>query len=406
MATVTRMPEPAANTPEATLVEWLVKEGATVSVGDAIATVETAKATVDIESEVAGVVLRLVVQEGSDVAVGSPIIVIGAAGEPVDEAMLGTDAPEQAAPPVEAAPPVASAPPPERARAAGGRIFASPLARKLAREADLELSQITGTGPHGRIVRRDIVRATAAKAAERNAPAPPSTAVSTDEGWTDVPHTKLRRAIATRLAESKRTAPHFYVEGMAKVDELLALRARLNESTGQRISVNDLIVKAVARAHVAVPRMNVIWTDDAVREFDHVDVAVAIATPQGLVTPVVRRADSLGLGALAATTRDYAARARDGKLAPAELDGGSVTVSNLGMFGTRAFTAIINPPHASILAVGAAIESPVAVDGRLAVARTMTFTLSVDHRPVDGVVAAEWMREFVNLLEDPLRLLV
>ncbi|CNG70863.1 Putative dihydrolipoamide s-acetyltransferase component of pyruvate dehydrogenase complex E2 [Mycobacterium tuberculosis] len=225
-------------------------------------------------------------------------------------------------------------------------------------------------------------------------------------GWTEVPHTRLRRAIASRLTESKRTAPHFYVEGTARADELLALRARLNESTGERISVNDLIIKAVARAHVAVPRMNVIWTDDAVREFDEVDVAVAIATPQGLVTPVVRRADSLGLGALAATTRDYAARARDGRLRPVELDGGSVTVSNLGMYGTRAFSAIINPPQASILAVGAAIESPVVVDGELAVARTMALTLSVDHRPVDGAVAADWMREFIGLLEEPLRLVV
>jgi len=422
MATIARMPALAANTPQATLIEWLVNEGATVTAGDPIATVETAKATVDIEAEADGVVLRLVVDEGVDVQVGAPIIVIGVEGETVDDAAVSGEAPEHVGQEpatgrsredyqAEDLVPV-KAPQSNDERQSGNRIFGSPLARKLTKDASLELGQIEGTGPLGRIVRRDVVAAIIqAKSATAAAPDPsPSSrrtlAPSRDGAWTDTPHSRLRRAIAARLTESKRAAPHFYVRGIANVTELLALRGRLNSDADGRFSVNDLVVKAVAKAHHLVPRMNVIWTEDAVRTFDHVDVAVAVATAEGLLTPVVRKVESLSLSALAEATRDFAERARRGVLRPDELEGGTVTVSNLGMYGTQEFVAIINPPHASILAVGAAVDGPVVVDGSLTVGKTITFTLSVDHRPVDGAVAAEWMREFVGLIENPMRLVL
>jgi pyruvate dehydrogenase E2 component (dihydrolipoamide acetyltransferase) len=417
MSTVIRMPELAANTPEATLVEWLVEEGASVTAGDAIATVETAKATVDIEAEVSGVVLRLVVEGGTDVEVGGPIAVIGEEGERLDEQQLAGVPWHDATPPEAPAAPapvpvvaIADPPPAER------RIFASPLARRLARDNGLELAAIPGTGPNGRVRRRDVdaalaARAQAADESDGAAPvarsAPVVTVATTAEppDGMDIPHTRLRRAIAARLVESKQTAPHFYIRGTARVDALLDLRGRLNDETGQRISVNDLVLKAVAKAHVAVPAMNVVWGPESVRQFHHVDIAVAVATEQGLVTPVLRNADTLSLSAIAGATRDYAERARAGALHPSDLEGGSISVSNLGMFGTEEFTAIINPPQAAVLAVGAAVPSAVVVDGELAVARTVTVNLSVDHRPVDGAVAAEWMREFLALLEQPLRLL-
>ncbi|GAW47941.1 MULTISPECIES: dihydrolipoamide acetyltransferase family protein [unclassified Nocardioides] len=459
MATIMRMPELAANTPEATLVAWLVQEGAEVQAGDPVATVETAKATVDVEAEVSGTVLRLTAEEGDDVTVGRPIIVIGSKGETVDESRL-SDSPEPQGASLQSAgavhaPDVDTAldtkadtkadtkspvertdddlapdsapglsPVPSATREAsdtvGARIFASPLARKMARDAGLELTQLTGTGPNGRIRRRDVeaalssVATSSAESAQVVAadgqPGPSGeaavvrTAVPT--GWTDIPNSKLRKAIATRLTESKQTAPHFYLRGTANVDPLLELRARLNTESGTRVSVNDLIVKAVAKAHQAVPLMNVTWGSEAIRQYEHVDIAIAVATERGLVTPVVRNAETLSLTALAEATRDFARRARDGALRPDELDGGSISVSNLGMFETEEFAAIINPPQAAILAVGAAKHRPVVIDGELAIARTLKVTLSVDHRPVDGATAAEWMREFLGLLERPLRLVV
>jgi pyruvate dehydrogenase E2 component (dihydrolipoamide acetyltransferase) len=425
MATVLRMPELAANTPEATLVEWLVTEGAKIAAGDPIATVETAKATVDVEAEAGGIVLRLVASAGTDIQVGAAIAVVGEEGEWVSDADVdGADGEsdreqvdQQPVPPasVPAAPP---APPAPAARqepvrdAEPARVFASPLARKLTRDAGLDLAELVGTGPGGRIVRRDVTAALArngarAERATTSVPAPSVEVVGSQESLRnsrDIPHTRLRRAIATRLTESKQQAPHFYVRGTARVDELLALREQLNQRATARISVNDLVVMAVAKAHRTVPGMNVVWSADAVRQFDGVDVAVAVATPDGLLTPVVRSVDTMNLSTLAASTRDFAERAREGRIRPDELDGGSITVTNLGMYGTEEFTAIINPPHASILAVGAALETVVVDDGRCAVARTVRLTLSVDHRPVDGVVAAQWMQELVALLEEPLRI--
>jgi pyruvate dehydrogenase E2 component (dihydrolipoamide acetyltransferase) len=223
--------------------------------------------------------------------------------------------------------------------------------------------------------------------------------------YTDVPHSRIRRATAARLTQSKQTAPHFYLRATVRADALVALRAEVNEGGGQKVSLNDLVVKAVAVAHRQVPDMNVIWTDDAVRRFSTVDVAVAVATDRGLLTPVVRDVGSLTVTALAAQVQELVERSRTGRLRQDDLEGGSMSVTNLGMYGTEEFAAIINPPHAAILAVGAVTEEPVVVDGALAVGTVMRLTLSVDHRPVDGVVAAQWMKALVDLLEHPVRIL-
>ena len=409
MAELLRMPEIAANTTEAVLSSWPLAENAAFSRDDVIATVETAKAVVDVAAEADGVLLRMLVQPGAEVEVGAPIALIGAPGEQVADldaalADLGVDAgvtAERGVDPIdvpETAPSEDPVPAPSNGHS---RVFASPLARRLAREAGLSIDQLTGSGPNGRILRRDVEQAQTAPSAAAAAPqwqAQPA-------AFTDVPHTKLRRLIAARLTESTRTAPHFYLRGSARVDRLLGLRAELNDGAQVRVSVNDLVVKAVAQAHLLVPAMNVTWGEDAVRSYSSVDVAVAVTTDHGLVTPVLRAVDQMTVSAVARATQDVVERARTGRLQQHELEGGSISVTNLGMYGTEEFAAIINPPHASILAVGAAREEPVVVDGALQVGQVMRVTLSVDHRPVDGVVAAQWMRAFVDLLEHPARIL-
>jgi pyruvate dehydrogenase E2 component (dihydrolipoamide acetyltransferase) len=387
------MPEVAANTTEAVLSSWPLEEQAAFERDEVIAIVETAKAVVDVAAEADGVLLKVLVAPGAEVAIGDPIALIGAPGEQVTDlagvlAELGVGA---AAPSVEQ-PAVGSD---------GHRVFASPLARRLAREAGLSVDQLTGTGPSGRIVRRDVERAQAAP--RPAAPAAPGPAQP--GAFTDVPHSRLRRLIAARLTESVQTAPHFYLRGTARVDRLLELRAELNDGAQVRVSVNDLVVKAVAGAHVLVPAMNVTWGPDAVRSYASVDVGVAVATDSGLVTPVLRSVERMTVTSVARAVQDLVERARAGRLQQHELEGGSISVTNLGSHGTEEFAAIINPPQASILAVGAAREEPVAVAGELRVGRVMRVTMSVDHRPVDGVVAARWMRVLVDLLEHPARIL-
>jgi pyruvate dehydrogenase E2 component (dihydrolipoamide acetyltransferase) len=296
-------------------------------------------------------------------------------------------------------------------RSVNGRFFASPLARRLAKERGLELGQLVGTGPGGRIVRRDVV---AAPPPAEAAPQPVEAAQQpvagapggVGTGFADVPHTPMRRAIARRLTESKQTIPHFTVRASVRVDALLDLRAQLADA-GTRVSVNDLLVKAVGRAHLAVPRMNAVWTPEAIRTFSEVDVAVAVATPTGLVTPVLRGVERTPISLLAATSADLVERARAGRLRQDELEGGALTVTNLGMFGTEEFSAIINPPQSAILAVGAARPEPVVDDdGRVSVARLMRLTLSADHRVIDGALAAEWIRALVAILERPVQVLL
>jgi pyruvate dehydrogenase E2 component (dihydrolipoamide acetyltransferase) len=418
------MPEIAANTTQALLSAWVVAEGAPFAVGDPLVTLETDKAVVDVEAESAGVVLKHLVAAGTDVEVGSPIAVLGVAGETIgdlDEMLAGlglaaaASVPDSSEP-VEVAPGPGVAGTTSAATAAstssepdsGGRVFASPLARRLAREAGIALDDLRGSGPGGRVRRRDVDAAILRRGPAAAAPAtvpPERPATSSVPAYVDVPTTRLRRAIAARLVESKQAAPHFYLRGSARVDRLMAMRAELNAGDGIRVSVNDLVVKAVARAHLIVPGLNVIWTDDAVRMFSSVDVSVAVATEKGLVTPVLRGVERMSITEVAESTRDVAARAREGRLQQRELEGGSISVTNLGMFGTEEFAAIINPPQASILAVGAARAEAVVTDGALSVATVLRVTLSVDHRPVDGATAAEWMRTFLGLLEAPARIL-
>jgi pyruvate dehydrogenase E2 component (dihydrolipoamide acetyltransferase) len=327
------------------------------------------------------------------------------------------------------------------------RIFVSPLARRMARDGGLDLETITGTGPSGRIMRRDVEQAmqavggapavapgevSAARAQQAAGPVPsasaqpapaspqsaslaagpvqpaPAPLAGAEAGapYTAVPHSRVRQAIASRLTESKQSVPHFYVSGSARADKLLRLRAELNDGSGAaRVSVNDLVIKATARAHQLVPAMNVIWTPDALHSFDSVDIGVAIASPRGLVTPVVRSVERQPISALAAAVADLVERAGTGRLQQRELDGGTTSVSNLGMFGVEQFSAIINPPQSSILAVGAIHDAPVVRHGKLRVGSVMRMTLSADHRAVDGTTAAEWMRAFVALVEHPVQIL-
>ncbi len=431
MAELLRMPEVAAGASSAVLSQWPTGVGASFSTGDVIAIIETDKAVVDVEAEADGTLVHLIAAEGQEVTIGDPIALIAAPGEDVGDvdavlASLGVDsnsdnstdaAPPPAPAPVPASPandpaPVSTMPAEAPAAAATsqaaiptGRLFVSPIARRLAKEAGITLTGIAGTGPNGRIRRRDVEAAISE--APSAAPASPAPSISSApaSGFVDIPHSRLRRAIANRLVESKTTAPHFYLRGSAKVDRLMALRAEINDGEDARVSVNDLVIKAVAAAMVRVPAMNVIWTADAIRQFHTVDMAVAIATESGLVTPVLRNVEDMSVRHIAVTTKDYAERARAGGLKQAELEGGSTSVTNLGMFGTEDFDAIINPPHASILAVGAATEQPVVADGHVTVGSVMKVSLSVDHRPVDGATAAEWMREFISLLESPAKIL-
>ena len=433
MAELLRMPEVAAGASSAVLSQWPTGVGASFSTGDVIAIIETDKAVVDVEAEADGTLVHLIATEGQEVTIGDPIALIATPGEDVGDvdavlASLGVDSNSDSS--TDAAPPPAPVPAspandptpvstvlaeaPAKAPTAevtleaavpSGRLFVSPIARRLAKEAGIALTGIAGTGPNGRIRRRDVEAAISG--APSAAPASPAPAISgaPASGFVDIPHSRLRRAIANRLVESKTTAPHFYLRGSAQVDRLMALRAEINDGEDVRVSVNDLVIKAVAAAMVRVPAMNVIWTADAIRQFHTVDMAVAIATESGLVTPVLRNVEDMSVRHIAATTKDFAERAHAGGLKQAELEGGSTSVTNLGMFGTEDFDAIINPPHASILAVGAAKEQPIVADGHITVGSVMKVSLSVDHRPVDGATAAEWMREFVSLLENPAKIL-
>jgi pyruvate dehydrogenase E2 component (dihydrolipoamide acetyltransferase) len=423
MPTLLRMPAIAAGAETAVLSEWQVQEGVPFKKSDAIATVETDKAMVDMEAEEAGVILQFLVDSGEQVEVGAAIALSGTPGEAVDdiEAALRELGVQGASPSSNGSQPSpvktnSSDAPTTIPSTQGDRVFATPLVRRLARDAHLDLGGVSGTGPNGRIVRRDIeVLLTQTSAPTRDAtpdepaePRPPSAADIGD--FKDVPHTRIRAAIAARLTESKRDTPHFYLRGTCRVDKLLKMRAELNSAAenadGTRVSVNDLIIKAAARAHTIVPAMNVVWTEDAVRRFDAVDIAVAVATDRGLLTPVVRDAARRSLSAVSADVSELAERARLGRLTQREIEGGSFCISNLGMYGTEEFSAIINPPQSAILAVGAALREPVVDDGELAIATVMRVTLSVDHRPIDGSIAAEWMRAFVGIVENPLQILL
>lgn len=438
MATVIRMPEVLAGAAEAVISQWMIQEGQEVAVGDTLAEIETEKANVDYQAEEQGRLARVLIKPGETVEVGAPIAVFAAAGDTDDdiEAALaaagGADAPAAAAtepaPTAEATPapatethaPSSPTPPPAPAEPSpvvqnGGRIYASPLVRKRARESGIDLSQVTGTGPGGRIVKKDLESFTpaapAAPAAPASTPATPapapaySQAATGEAGYTDRPHTGMRRAIARRLTESKTTVPHFYVTADCRVEKLLEARTQMNEATGVKVSVNDWVMKAVAKALMEVPDANVIWTDEALRFFNRADIAVAVAVEGGLLTPVLRGVESMSLTQINHEVTRLATKAREGAISQAEIEGGSFSVSNLGMYGTDAFQAILNPPQSGILAVGAARDAVVVKNGELVAGKVMTVNLSADHRAVDGALAAEWMKAFRHYIENPLALL-
>ncbi|MGY6268788.1 pyruvate dehydrogenase complex dihydrolipoamide acetyltransferase [Achromobacter denitrificans] len=422
MAHLIKLPSVAADTSGGTLHQWLKKEGDTVAVGEALAEIETEKAIVEINAEQAGVLGRIVVQAGAaSVPVNTVIGVLLASGEDasaIDRALAesGAAAPAQpaaqpAATPASATPasaaPAAASPAPQAAAPAantpvpGGRLFASPLARRLAAQWHVDLLGVTGTGPHGRIVRRDV------EAARDRAPAAAAQPLAGRPAARRVPHTGMRRAIARRLTESKQNVPHFYLTVDCRMDALLALRAQANQGGSTKLSVNDFIVRAAALALREVPEVNASWHEDAVEYHAGADISVAVATDGGLVTPIVRDADAKPLSAIAGEISELAGRAKINRLKPEEFTGGSLTVSNLGMYGIGQFAAIINPPQAAILAVGAAERRPVVdADGALAVASVMTVTLSADHRVVDGAVGARWLAAFRALIENPVRILL
>lgn len=450
MAIKITMPALSPTMEEGNLAKWLVKEGDKVSAGDVIAEIETDKATMEVEAVDEGIVAKLVVPAGTEsVKVNALIAVLAEDGEDVAEAAKAAsgDAPV-AAPKAEAAPaaatpvsaptPVSAAPAATPAPAApapvakGERLFASPLARRVAKDAGVELAVVSGTGPHGRIIRKDVEAAIAsgvkAPAKPVASAAAPQIAVSgaSDEAtlkmfeegsYELVPHDGMRKTIARRLMESKLTVPHFYLTIDCELDALLALRSQLNaaapmiktekgEVPAYKLSVNDLVIKATALALRDIPEANVSWTDAGMVKHKHADVGVAVSIPGGLITPIVRGAETKALSAISNEMKDLAKRARDRKLKPSEYQGGTTSVSNLGMFGVKDFAAIINPPHATIFAVGAGEQRAVVKNGELAVATVMSVTLSTDHRAVDGALAAELAKVFKNYIENPLGMLV
>ncbi|AUR03801.1 dihydrolipoyllysine-residue acetyltransferase component of pyruvate dehydrogenase complex [Phaeobacter inhibens] len=438
MPTEILMPALSPTMEEGTLAKWLVKEGDTVASGDLLAEIETDKATMEFEAVDEGVIGKILIPEGSEgVKVNSPIAVLLEDGESADDIGTTPSAPaaaaDEAAPAAseEAAPaPVAAAAAPAPAAptaADGNRIFASPLARRIAADKGLDLAQLNGSGPRGRIVKADVENAKPQAAAAPAAAAPATTAApaaaaaptgpSTDqvarmyEGRTyeEVKLDGMRKTIAARLTEAKQTVPHFYLRRDIQLDALLKFRGELNkqlEGRGVKLSVNDFIIKACALALQAVPDANAVWAGDRVLKMEASDVAVAVAIEGGLFTPVLQNSDTKSLSTLSTEMKDLAKRARDRKLAPHEYQGGSFAISNLGMFGIDNFDAIVNPPHAGILAVGAGVKKPVVgADGELAVATVMSVTMSVDHRVIDGALGAELLNAIKDNLENPMMML-
>lgn len=426
MAIVIRMPEVLTGATEGVISHWVVKEGDEVAVGDVLAEIETDKASVEYQAEEAGTVARLVQAAGEMVQVGEPIAVFSAAGDtdadvekaladaggaPAAEEPAVAEVAQAVATPVaeavvEPVAPVELVAPVAVVRDSSGRIFASPLVRKRASEVGIDLAQIQGTGPGGRIVRKDFDAFMASGPRPAATSAAATAPVMGAAGYVEVPHSSMRRAIARRLTESKSTVPHFYLKADCMVDRLLDARAQLNEVLGVKTSVNDWVIKAVGHALMAVPGANVIWTDTAMRHFDHADISVAVATEGGLYTPVVRGVDQLSIPQMNVMIRELADKARSGTIKQDEIEGGSFAVTNLGMFGTEEFSAILNPPQSGILAVGAARKKAIVVNGELEIAQVMTVTLSADHRAVDGALAAEWMVAFKKAIENPVSLLV
>jgi len=441
------MPALSPTMEEGNLSKWLVKEGDSVKSGDVIAEIETDKATMEVEAVDEGVVAKLVVPAGSEgVKVNTVIAIL--AGEGEDAKSIGSAAPAAAPAPAAAAPaakaeaapaaaaiavPPAAAPAPAAA-SSGARTFSSPLARRLAKEAGLDIALVAGSGPHGRVVKSDVEKAVTsgtgkapAAGTSASAPAAAPAAAPVAKGASEeavlklfepgsyelVPHDGMRKTIAKRLTESKQTIPHFYVSVDCELDALLALRAQLNDAAPRKddraaykLSVNDMIIKAMALALRDVPDANVSWTDTSMVKHKHSDVGVAVSIPGGLITPIIRSAELKSLSAISNQMKDLGKRAKDRKLKPEEYQGGTTSVSNMGMMGVSNFAAVINPPHATILAVGAGQERVIAKNKQMVIAQVMTVTLSTDHRAVDGALGAELLGAFKRYIENPMSMLV
>ena len=444
-----KMPALSPTMEEGTLAKWLVKEGDTVKSGDIMAEIETDKATMEFEAVDEGVIAKILIAEGTDnVKVGAAIAILAEEGE--DASAVSAPAAKSETPepkddqfkgrpePTDPNKTGSEAKPAERtltqaedhgkpadagtsAPAAGGRVKASPLARRIAGEKGIDLSAVTGSGPNGRIVRADVDNAkpaAAASPAQAKSDAAPAAAAAPAPApkpaqVPDIPHeasklSNMRKTIARRLTESKQQVPHIYLTVDVQLDALLKLRGELNaslESRGVKLSVNDMLVKALAQALIAVPKCNVMFTPDQLISFKRADISVAVSTPSGLITPIVVGADTKSLSAISTEVKDLAARAKDNKLKPEEFQGGTASISNMGMFGIKQFEAVINPPQGMILAIGAGEKRPYIVNGELGVATVMTATGSFDHRAIDGADGAQLMKVFKELVERPLGML-
>jgi pyruvate dehydrogenase E2 component (dihydrolipoamide acetyltransferase) len=443
------MPALSPTMEKGNLAKWLKKEGDKVKSGDVIAEIETDKATMEVEAVDEGTIAKIVVPEGTqDVPVNDVIAVLAGDGEDVKAAGSSAAAPKPAAPPPAAAKPAAAAeaaPPPAAAQApamaapaapkaaaapqANGhdRIFSSPLARRLAKEAGIELGRVAGTGPHGRVIARDVEEAKSGKGLKAPAAAPaaaPSVAPSMSDkqilalfepgSYEIVPHDGMRRTIAQRLTASIQNVPHFYLTMDCDIGKLVAAREEINAAAPKdkekkplyKLSVNDFVIKAMAIALQRIPNCNVSWTESGMLKHKHSDIGVAVAMPGGLITPIIRKAETKTLSTISSEMKDFAARARARKLKPEEYQGGTTAVSNLGMYGINHFTAVINPPHATILAVGTSEERPVVRSGKIEIATMMSVTLSCDHRAIDGALGAELIGAFKLLIENPVMMMV
>jgi pyruvate dehydrogenase E2 component (dihydrolipoamide acetyltransferase) len=448
------MPALSPTMEKGNLAKWLKKEGDKVKSGDVIAEIETDKATMEVEAVDEGTIARILVPEGTqDVPVNDVIAVLAGDGEDVKAAGAGAakpaassappkateapaaakpaPAPAPATPAAKAAPsaatPAPQAPAPAPQTNGQGRIFSSPLARRLAKEAGIELARINGSGPHGRVIARDVEEAKSGKGLKAPAAAPagaPATApgmsdkqiraLYEDGSYEVIPHDGMRRTIAQRLTASVQTIPHFYLTMDCNIGLLVEAREQINAAAPKdkdgkptyKLSVNDFVIKALALALQRVPNANVSWTEGGMLKHKHSDVGVAVAMPGGLITPIIRKAETKPVSVISAEMKDFAARARARKLKPEEYQGGTTAVSNLGMYGIKDFTAVINPPHATILAVGAGEERPIVKNGKIEVAQMMSVTLSCDHRAVDGALGAELLGAFKLLIENPVMMVV
>jgi len=456
MPTNILMPALSPTMEKGNLAKWLKKEGDKVKSGDVIAEIETDKATMEVEAVDEGTLAKIVVPEGTqDVPVNDVIAVLANEGEDVKSAGAGaakpaassvppakaeeapaggkpTPAPAAAAPAAKAAAPAPTTPAPQASAPAPqtnghGRIFSSPLARRLAKEAGIELTRVNGSGPHGRVIARDVEEAKSGKGLKAPAQAPagapmiaPSMsdkqirALFEDGSYEVIPHDGMRRTIAQRLTASVQNVPHFYLTMECNIDLLVQAREQINAAAPKdkegkpayKLSVNDFVIKALALALQRVPNANVSWTEGGMLKHKHSDVGVAVAMPGGLITPIIRKAETKPVSAISAEMKDFAARARARKLKPEEYQGGTTAVSNLGMYGIKEFTAVINPPHATILAVGASEERPIVKGGKIEIAQMMSVTLSCDHRAVDGALGAELLGAFKKLIENPVMMVV